>query len=117
MAESILQLALALTPAVAVSLIINRVSLSWDKQKRVSERAELLQILARDIKYVKSIMAKNLAAVNACPPERRAGRACALLSLPLLNWKRVKNDNRLRKYAEEPIFRTIISQFQEWEKA
>lgn len=110
MAESILQLALALTPAIVVSLAINRLTMPWDKKKRPSERAELLALLARDIKGVKSIMARNMAAVN--PPA--GGR---LPSLPLSNWKSVKNDQRLRKYASEPIFRTIISQLQQWEKA
>lgn len=110
MASEILQLALALTPAVAISLVINRVSMPWDKKKLPSERAELLVLLARDIKHVKSIMARNIVAVNA-------GRSCALSSLPLNNWRWIKTDQRLRKYADEPIFKTIISQFREWERA
>ena len=116
MATEILQLTLALIPAVAVGLAFNKVTLPWEKQKRYSERAELLGLLAKDVKQVKFIMAKKLEAVNACPPERRADRACALAPLPLANWKNVKNDNRLRKYASEPIFKTIINQFREWER-
>lgn len=109
MAQEILQLTLALMPAVAIGLALNRVTLPWEKQKRYSERAELLVLLAKDIKLVKSIMARNIAAVNA-------GRACALAPLPLSNWKRIKKDERLYKYASEPIFRTMICQFKQWEK-
>jgi len=109
MASEILQLTLALMPAMAVGLALNRFPLPWEKQKRYSERAELLRMLAKDIKRVKSIMARNIVAVNA-------GRACPLARLPLANWKNVKNDNRLRKYASEPIFKTIINQFREWER-
>lgn len=108
MAQEILQLTLALMPAVAIGYALNHVNMPWEKQKRYSERAELLALLAKDIKRVKSIMARNIKAVNA-------GQACPLLPLPLSNWKNVKNDQRLRKYAQEPIFKTIITQLKEWE--
>ena len=115
MTQEFIQLTLALAPAVAIGYALNHVSMPWDKKKQFSERAELLALMARDVKGVKSIMARHIAAVNACPPHRRTGRACALPSLPLSNWKRVKHDKRLKKYSDEPLFRTIITQFQEWE--
>lgn len=108
MAQEFIQLTLALMPAVAIGYALNRVNMPWDNQKQFSERAELLSLMARDVKGVKSIMARHMAAINA-------GRACALPSLPLLNWKRVKHDKRLKKYSDEPLFKTIITQLQEWE--
>ncbi len=108
MAAEIIQLTLALMPAVAVGFAINRLDMPWDKQKRFSERTELLSLMARDIKRVKSTMARHMILVNA-------GRARALPALPLANWKRVKHDSRLKKYSDEPLFRAIISQFREWE--
>lgn len=108
MAQEFIQLTLALMPAVAIGYALNRVNMPWDKKKQFSERAELLSLMARDVKGVKSIMARHIAAVN--PP------AGGLPRLPLSNWKRVKHDKRLKKYADEPLFQTIISQFHEWEK-
>ena len=108
MTQEFIQLTLALAPAVAIGYAFSRVNMPWDKNKQFSERAELLSLMARDVKGVKSIMARHMAAVNA-------GRACALPSLPLANWKRVKHDKRLKKYADEPLFQKIITQFQEWE--
>ena len=81
----------------------------WDKQKRPSERAEILCLLAKDIKRVKSILARNIIAVNS-------GRRCPALNLPLSNWKKIKKDTRLQKYSDEKIFQTMISQFKEWER-
>ena len=97
MATEILQLTLALMPAVAVGLALNKVTLPWEKQKRYSERAELLGLLAKDVKQVKFIMAKKLEAVNACPPERRADRARALGPPPLAHWKNTKKHTTLCK--------------------
>ena len=94
MAAEIIQLTLALMPAMAVGFAINRLNMPWDKQKRFSERTELLSLMARDIKRVKSIMARHILLVNA-------GRVCALPALPLSNWKRVKNDSRLKKYSDD----------------
>lgn len=108
MAQEIIQLTLALIPAVAVGLALNRLPLPWEKQKRYSERAELLSLLARDIKSVKSIMARSLASVNQ--KNNRMPR------VPLTNWQRLKKDARLYKYADEPIFKTMIKQFKEWER-
>lgn len=108
MPQEFIQLTLALMPAAAVGFVLNRISLPWEKNKRLSERTELLSLMARDVKRVKSIMARNIAAVN--PP------AGGLPRLPLTNWKRVKHDKRLKKYSDEPLFQTIISQFREWEK-
>jgi len=110
MGQSVLQLTLALIPAVVASLVIQRVKLPWELEKRPSERAELLCLLAKDVKRVKSIMARNIAAVNA-------GKACVLTALPLSNWKRVKHDKRLKKYTDEKIFKIMIHQFNEWEAA
>jgi len=107
MASEILQLTLALMPAVAVGLALNRVTLPWEKQKRYSERAELLSLLARDIRGVKSIMARGLLSVNP--------KTSRMPSVPLSNWQRLKKDARLYKYADEPIFKTMIKQFKEWE--
>jgi|TARA_B100001971_G_C18169699_1_gene526362 hypothetical protein len=109
MATSLLQLTLAITPAIIASMVIKRIRMPWEKQKTPSERAELLNMLAKDIKSVKTIMASNIAAVNA-------GRACALPSLPLTNWKRLKRDSRLSKYTDEKIFKTMIRQFRDWER-
>ncbi|MDZ4221533.1 MAG: hypothetical protein U1C18_01515, partial [Patescibacteria group bacterium] len=80
------------------------------KEKRPSERAEILRMLARDVKSAKSIMAANIKAVDD-------GRACAMRRLPLSNWNRLKKDSRLHKYASEPIFKHMIRQFREWERA
>jgi len=110
MGQSILQLSLAIAPALIASLVIKRVTLPWENERRPSERAELLLMLAKDVRDVKSIMARNIKAVNH-------GRACALPSLPLLNWKRLKKDARLKKYSNERIFKAMIRQFREWEGA
>ena len=108
MATPLLQLTLALAPAIIASMVIKHVTLPWEKEKRPSERAELLNLLARDVKRVKLIMARNIAAVNT-------GKACAIVPLQLSNWKRVKSDKRLKKYADEKIFKMMIHQFNEWE--
>ncbi len=108
MGQDIIQLTLALMPAVAIGYALNHVNMPWDNQKQFSERAELLSLMARDIKHVKAIMARNMAAVN--PP------AGGLPRLHLANWKRIKNDRRLKKYSDEPLFQKIITQFQEWER-
>ena len=110
MAQEFIQLTLALMPAVAIGYALNRVNMPWDKKKQFSERAELLSLMARDVKGVKSIMARHMAAINS-------GRACALPSLPLSNWKKMKHDKRLKKYVDEPLFQKIITQLQEWETA
>ena len=109
MATSILQLTLALTPAILASMVIQRISLPWEKQTRASERSELLGMLARDVKRVKAIMAENIAAVNA-------GRACALPPLPLTNWRKLKRTTRLKKYSHDPVVKKLIHQFREWEQ-
>jgi len=108
MAQEILQLTLALMPAMAVGLALNRIPMPWEKQKRYSERAELLSLLARDVKGVKSIMARGLLSVNP--------KVSHMPRVPLSNWQRLKKDARLYKYADEPIFKTMIKQFREWEK-
>ncbi len=107
MTQEFIQLTLALAPAVAIGYALNHVSMPWDKKKQFSERAELLALMARDVKGVKSIMARHIAAVN--PPKGGLPR------LPLNNWKRVKHDKRLKKYSDEPLFQTMIKQFTEWE--
>jgi len=109
MATSLLQLSLAITPAVLISLLIRHTTFPWERQKRPSERAELLRMLASDIRVAKIIMARNLVAVNE-------GKACPLACLPLTNWHRVKADIRLKKYQDEQIFKTMIKQFKEWER-
>jgi len=108
MATSLLQLSLAITPALLISFIIQRATFPWERQKRPSERAELLRLLASDIQVAKAIMAKNLEAVNK-------GKACPL-SLPLRNWRQLKHDARMRKYQDEQIFKLITQQLKEWEK-
>ncbi|MBI1961717.1 MAG: hypothetical protein HYS45_03395 [Parcubacteria group bacterium] len=110
MATSLLQLTLAITPALLVGAFMRRVTMPWEKEKRPSERADLLRMLARDVTRVKTIMAANIAAVNQ-------GRACAVYRLPLSNWNRLKKDARFHKYAGDPIFRQMIRQFHEWERA
>ncbi len=110
MALNILQLTLALTPAVLISMVIQRMSLPWEKKHTVSERSELLSMLAKDVKRVKAIMAENIAAVNA-------GRACAITPLPLTNWKKLKRTSRLQKYSHDPVVKKLIRQFREWEQA
>lgn len=107
MAQEFIQLTIALAPAIAIGYAFSRVNMPWDKNKQFSERAELLSLMARDVKGVKSIMARHMSAVN--PP------AGGLPRLPLSNWKRVKHDKRLKKYADEPLFQKIITQLQEWE--
>ena len=110
MATSLLQLTLALAPALLVGAFMKRVTMPWEKEKRPSERADLLRMLARDVTRVKTIMAANINAVNQ-------GRACTVARLPLSNWNRLKKDARFHKYSSEPIFRHMISQFREWERA
>ncbi len=110
MATSLIQLTLAIAPALLVGAFLKRVTMPWEKEKRPNERALLLRMLARDISRVKAIMAANIAAVNQ-------GRACTLARLPLSNWNRLKKDARFHKYSSEPIFRHMISQFREWERA
>ena len=110
MATSILQLTLAIAPALLVGAFMQRITMPWEKQKRPGERADLLRMLARDVHRVKTIMAANINAVNQ-------GRARTLTRLPLSNWNRLKKDARFNKYAGEPIFRHMINQFREWERA
>lgn len=110
MTASLLQLTLAITPAILASLVIQRIRLPWEKKLNPSERAELLSMLAKDVRQVKSIMAKNMIAVNA-------GRARSLPLLPLSNWKRLKKDLRLKKYAHDPVVKTMVRQFREWERS
>lgn len=110
MTTSLLQLTMAIAPALLVGAFMRRVTLPWEKEKRPSERAELLRMLARDVTRVKTIMAANIKAVNE-------GRPCAMRPLPLSNWNRLKRDARLHKYSGEPLFRQMISQFREWERA
>ncbi|MEK7188967.1 MAG: hypothetical protein AAB671_00465 [Patescibacteria group bacterium] len=110
MTASLLQLTLAIAPALLVGAFLSRVSLPWEREKRPSERAELLRMLAKDVRRVRLIMAANIRAVNQ-------GRACPVTSLPLANWNRLKKDARFHKYSGEPIFRQMISQFREWERA
>jgi hypothetical protein len=109
MATSLLQLTLAIAPAIIASMVIKRISFPWETKKSPSERAEILGMLARDVKQVKSILAINISAVNK-------GNACAIVPLPLSNWKRIKRDSRLKKYMDEKIFRQMTRQFKEWEK-
>ena len=109
MALSILQLTLALTPAIIASIIVKRIHLPGDKEKRPSERAEILSLLAKDVKKVKHVLGRNIIAVNQ-------GRACQIVNLPLSNWKRLKSDDRLRKYMDERIFQQMISQLKQWEQ-
>ena len=109
MALSLLQLTLAITPAIIASIIIKRISFPWDKEKRPSERAEILRLLARDVKKVKQVLARNIKAVNS-------GKACPIVALPLSNWKRLKRDVRLRKYMDEKIFQQMIKQLKQWEQ-
>ena len=109
MAQSLLQFGLAITPAILASIIIRRMQMPWERKKRPGERAELLHLLAKDVKHVKAIMATNIRAVNQ-------GRACELRPLPLRNWKQIKHDARLKKYADERIFKTMVRQFREWER-
>jgi len=109
MAYSLLQLTLAITPAIIASMIIKRISLPWEKKKSPSERAEILSMLAKDVKQVKSVLSQNIKAVNK-------GKACAIVSLPLSNWKKLKRDSRMKKYMDEKIFQQMITQFRDWEK-
>ena len=109
MSQELFQFGLAILPAISLGMLINKVSLPWQKKKRFSERAELLALLARDVKRAKSIMARAMESVNS-------GRVCRMPSLPLSNWQKVRGDERLRKYASEPIFRAMIQQFREWER-
>lgn len=110
MATSILQLTLAIAPALLVGAFMRRVTMPWEHEKRPGERAHILRMLAKDVRRVRTIMAANIKAVNA-------GRACPLQPLPLSNWNRLKRDARLHKYSGEPLFRQMISQFREWEHA
>ena len=109
MTTSLLQLTLAITPAIIASIIIKRISFPWEKKKSHSERAEILSMLARDVKQVKSVLAQNITAVNK-------GKACAIVPLPLSNWKKLKRDSRLQKYMDEKIFKQMTSEFRELEK-
>jgi len=109
MTQSLLQLTLAITPAIIASMVIKYISFPWEKKKSPSERAEILSMLAKDVKQVKSVLAQNIAAVNQ-------GKACAIAHLPLSNWKRLKRDYRLQKYMDEKIFKQMVYQFQDWEK-
>lgn len=110
MGQELFQFGLALLPAISLGLLINKVTLPGQKKKRFSERAELLALLARDVKRAKFIMARALARVNCA-------QSCELPAIPLSNWRKLKQDERLRKYASEPIFRAMIQQFREWESA
>lgn len=109
MAQELFQFTLALMPALAVGLAINKLRLPWQGAKRPSERAELLSLLARDVKRAKFIMARAMQTVNR-------DKAGAMPAIPLPNWRKVRRDARLRKYAGEPIFRAMIQQFREWER-
>jgi len=109
MALSLLQLTLAITPAIIASIIIKRIRFPWDNEKRPSERAEILRLLAKDVKKVKQVLARNIKAVNS-------GRACPIVALPLSNWKRLKRDVRLQKYMDEKIFQQMIKQLKQWEQ-
>ena len=106
MEQNILQLGLAIAPAIITGFIIKHITLPWEKQKHFSERAEILSMLARDIRAVRSSFADAL---------NESKKSFA--PLPLYNWQKIKTDERLRKYAEEPIFKTMINQFKEWERA
>ncbi|OJI06188.1 hypothetical protein BK004_04970 [bacterium CG10_46_32] len=110
MTTSLIQLTLALAPIFLVGAFMQRVTMPWEKEKRPAERADLLRMLAKDISRVKTIMALNINAVNE-------GRACVTRPLPLSNWNRLKKDARFHKYSNEPIFKQMIRQFQEWERA
>lgn len=105
MEQNILQLSLAITPAIITGFIIKHITLPWEKQKHISERAELLGMLARDIRAVKSVFAQSLEQSKK-----------SFTPLPLYNWQKIKTDERLRKYSQEPTFQTIIKQFREWER-
>ncbi len=109
MTTSLLQLTLALTPALVAGVIINRINMPWEKEKRPAERAELLRMLARDIKRVKSIMAQNMRSINQ-------SKSRTLAPMRLTNWNKLKKDTRLHKYSGEPIFKEMIKQFREWER-
>ncbi|MBU2575629.1 hypothetical protein KKF64_00840 [Patescibacteria group bacterium] len=109
MANSLLQLTLAITPAIIASIIIKRIKFPWDNEKRPSERAEILRLLARDVKHVKLIMARNIQAVNS-------GHTCPISSLPLSNWKKIKRDASLQKYMDEKIFQQMAKQLKQWEQ-
>lgn len=108
MTNALIQLTLAIAPALMVAGIIKHVQLPWEAKKLPSERAEILSLLARDVRSVKTIMAHSLARVNV-------GASCNVPRLPLTNWKRLKNDPRLKKYSDEKIFMEMISQFKRWE--
>lgn len=105
MESGIIQLSLAIAPAIIISFIIKHITLPWEKQKHISERAEILNMLARDIRAVKSVFARSLAQSKK-----------SFTPLPLYNWQKIKTDERLRKYCQEPIFQTIINQLREWER-
>ena len=105
MDQAIVQLGLALTPALAAGFIIKRVTLPWEKQKRVSERAELLSLMAQDIIRVKEAMAVSL----------NSARVSSAPKINLANWNKVKKNPALQKYTDEKIFKMMISQFREWE--
>ena len=106
MEQNILQLSLAIAPAIITGFIIKHITLPWEKQKHFSERAEILSMLARDIRAVRSVFA------GAIGQSKKS-----FTPLPLYNWQKIKADCRLRKYANEPIFKTMINQFKEWEEA
>ncbi|MAG28997.1 hypothetical protein CL632_02530 [bacterium] len=109
MSTSLLQLSLAITPALVAGVIINRMRMPWEKEKRPAERAELLRMLARDVKRVKAIMAQNMRSINHTNTK-------SLAPVKLYNWNKLKKDARLRKYSDEKIFKQMIKQFREWER-
>ena len=110
MDTSLLQLSLALTPALIAGIVINKINLPWEKEKRPSERAELLRMLARDVKRVKLIMAQNMQSINQNSTK-------SLVPVRLINWNKLKRDARFHKYADEKIFKQMIRQFKDWERS
>jgi len=81
----------------------------WETKKRDGERAEILSMLAKDVKRTKKILAKNLSYANS-------GKNQIAYPLSLNNWNSLKNDYRLKKYSNEPIFKEMIKQFKQLER-
>lgn len=109
MATSIIQLTLAIIPAFAISYIIHKMTMPWDKQKREGERAEILSMLAKDIKKAKVALSRNLTSVSS-------GESHKSTPLSLNNWNMLKYDMRFKKYSDEPLFKEMIKQFKQLER-
>ncbi len=109
MTTSIFQLTLAIIPAFAISYIVHSITMPWDKKKRDGERAEILSMLAKDIKKAKTILSRDIEYISSGKPLKN-------IQLPLNNWNKLKFDYRLKKYSDEPLFKEMIKQFKQLER-